>query len=80
MKARMGPLGDNVLEALYHQARMEGLGSAPLAMEDKRALEVTSLALSQAQSVSEAELAYLRDWLNSEHPTYVHPPREFLAR
>ena len=41
-----------------------------------RTLDVRNLQLGHAQSVSDAESAYLQSWLNSEHPTYVHPPRE----
>lgn len=47
---------------------MEGLGSATLAMEDIRAMDVKNLQPGFAQSDSDAESAYLQAWLNSERP------------
>ncbi len=75
MRARTVLLGDNVLDAWLQQAEMEGLGSAPPAMEDNRALDVKSLQPGYTQSDSDAESAYLQSYLNSEHPTYIHSPK-----
>ena len=80
MRARTVLLGDNVVDAWFQQAEMEGLGSAPPAMEDNRALDVKSLQPGYEQSDADAESAYLQEWLKSKHPTWFHPPREFWPK
>jgi hypothetical protein len=76
-KARTVLLGNDVKDAWFEQAEMEGLGSAPPAMEDNRALDVKSLQPGYTQSDSDAESAYLQEYLKSKHVTWFHPPVEF---
>jgi hypothetical protein len=70
-------LGNDVKDAWFQEAEMEGLGSAPPAMEDERALGVKSLQPGFTQSDSDAESAYLQEYLKSKYVTWIHPPKEF---
>ena len=76
-KARTVLLGNDVKDAWLQEAEMEGLGSAPPAMEDNRALDVKSLQPGFTQSDSDAESAYLQEYLKFKHVTWIHPPVEY---
>jgi hypothetical protein len=78
-KARIVLLGNDVKDAWFQEAEMEGLGSAPPAMEDNRALDVKSLQPGYTQSDSDAESAYLQESLKSKYVTWIHPPVEFFG-
>ena len=77
MRARSVFLGDNVIDQWYQEAEMEGLGAAPPAMEDSRALDAMSCQPGYVQTISDADSAYLQAWLGSKYEVWVEIPREY---
>ena len=56
---------------------MEGLGAAPPAMEDSRALDAKSCQPGYCQTVADAESAYLQAYLGSKVEVWVEIPYEY---
>ena len=76
-RARTCFLGDQVKDEWYQEAEMEGLGSAPPAMEDSRSLDARSVHPDYEQTISDAISAYLQEYMRSKYKTYVSVCEEY---
>jgi hypothetical protein len=70
-------LGNQVVDESFQEAEMEGLGSAPPAMSDARAIQAASLAPGYKNTISDADSAYLQQWLLSLFATWAVTPQEY---
>ena len=77
LRARTVFLGNQVVDEYFQEAEMEGLGSAPPAMCDARAIQAASLAPGYVNTISDADSAYLQTWLAALVATWAAIPKEF---
>jgi hypothetical protein len=76
-RARTVFLGNQVVDEYFQEAEMEGLGSAPPAMSDARAIQACALFPDYCHMISDADAAYLQTWLQALIDTWAVIPREF---
>ena len=79
-RARTVFLGNQVVDEYFQEAEMEGLGSAPPAMSDARAIQACALFPDYCHMISDADAAYLQTWLKALIDTWAVIPREFWPK